>query len=74
MSDKLTLWVCGKYCGAPAGGGIVWELIGLFSSEAAAVAACRTDYYFVGPAVLNEVLPDEPISWPGCYYPLAVAV
>jgi hypothetical protein len=48
-----------------------WEFVGVFSSEEKAAAACATKANFIGPAVLNERLPDETQPWPGAYYPLA---
>jgi hypothetical protein len=65
------MWLTGKYIGEcdGEGNGICWELIGVFSSEEKAVAACLNEYYFIGPVELDEVLPDETVEWPGCYYP-----
>lgn len=48
-----------------------WYFQGVFDTEDAAVAVCKTELHFVAPAVLNEVLPDEVEDWEGCYYPLA---
>jgi hypothetical protein len=48
-----------------------WEVLGIYSSEAAAAARCRvagTD--FVGPLSLDVDLPEELIEWPGAYHPL----
>ena len=41
-----------------------WEFAGVFDTEAAADAACRTHDYFYGAAELNEELPDEASEWP----------
>ncbi len=60
------MWLTGKNNGE-YDGGICWELIGVFSTEA--IAACLNEYYFIGPVVLDEELPDETVAWPGCYYP-----
>jgi len=49
----------------------VWAFIGMFDDKQAAIEACTTRDHFVGPAILNERLPDELESWPGAYYPLA---
>jgi len=62
------MWLTGKNNGE-YDGGICWELIGVFSTEEKAVAACLNEYYFVGPVELDEVLPDETVEWPRCYYP-----
>jgi hypothetical protein len=66
----MKLWVVGqnKFEGPD---GIVWELGGVFSTEALAVEACRSQEYFVFPVELNEQLPEESIVAPGCYYPKA---
>ena len=60
------VWICGKWVeeGSP------WEFQGVFDSEENALAACATDDYFIGPAIINERLPDgEYDPWPGLYYP-----
>ena len=48
-----------------------WEFQGVFLSKERAIAACRTDQYFIGPATINESLPHERRVWEGAYYPLA---
>ena len=55
--------------GTPPEGPRVWEFMGVFISEDLAVAACTTPRHFVGPALLNERIRDEPIPWPGGWYP-----
>ncbi len=51
--------------------GVTWEFQGLFSSEAAAVTACRSATYFVAPARLNIAGADETAAeWPGLRWPL----
>lgn len=50
----------------------VWEFIGVFSTEEKAVAACRDYTYFVGPARIDEQLPDETVEWTGSYYPISM--
>ena len=43
---------------------------GVFDTEDAAVAACRTDLYCVCPAQMNKALPHElELSGPGAWYP-----
>ena len=64
-SDTPIVWVAGQHHGGPA-----WELLGVFSAEQAAVAACTTQDDFVGPVPLDTVLPVESVDWPGSYYPL----
>jgi hypothetical protein len=42
----------------------------VFSAEASAVSACTTQDDFVGPVLMDTVLPVESVDWPGSYYPL----
>lgn len=59
-----TVWIVGRHCGeAP------WEFVGVFTTEKAAVDACKETTHFVAPAVLDLELPPERMTWPGCYYP-----
>lgn len=49
-----------------------WEFQGVFSSQEKAVAACRNERYFIGPAVVDAEIPDDsrdPQEW-GAYFPL----
>lgn len=68
--DMTQVWVCGRVthiCTQPR----EWELQGVFSTEEAAVSACRDHTYFVGPVKLNESLPHETLpEWPGAHYPI----
>jgi len=48
-----------------------WQFVGVFDSEEKAVAACKTNRYFVAPYTVNEVAPEEARPIPGGYYPLA---
>ncbi len=64
----MGLWVVGKAINIK---NCKWEFQGVFSSEQRAIDACITDRYFVGPAVLDEALPDKRIEWPNAYYPFA---
>ncbi len=61
-----TVWVCGK----SVEGVQAWEFQGVFSSEDLAAFACRTESYFIGPAIIDLPLPDDPVEWVGAYYPL----
>lgn len=47
-----------------------WEVQGVFSSEKKAVAACRTQFYFVMPLTLDAEVPDETTDMADAYYPL----
>ena len=60
------LFVCGKVTTYPA-----WELCGVFTTEAKAVAACLDDFYFVGPVEVDKVYTESTVdNWPGHYYPV----
>ena len=48
---------------------IAWDILGVFTSNEKAVAACHDENCFVGPLNLDEPLPPEIGEWPGCYYP-----
>lgn len=48
--------------------GRVFEVMGAFASESEAREACRAGEW-IGPLALGARLPDEPIEWPGAYYP-----
>ena len=63
----MKLWIVGKSVGPR---GEEWEFQGVFDSKKKAISACKSDRYFIGPAMLNEELPEKPEEWPGCYYPL----
>ena len=66
MNEQV--WICGKTTDES---GRSWELLGVFTSEEKAVAACTELWHFVGPAAIDTRLPDESVAWAGCYYPLA---
>ena len=46
-----------------------WALRGVFETADEAIAACLDGTYFVGPAIMGEVIPAELRPWPGCVYP-----
>lgn len=48
----------------------VWEFQGVVASEEAAIKACKTPMYFIFPATIGEILPDESVELYGAYYPL----
>ena len=67
----MELWIVGKYIGiALKIDGMVWEFGGVFSDKQKAIGACTNENMFVGPALLDEILPDESTNWEGCWYPL----
>lgn len=47
-----------------------WMIIGVFTTEAAAVAACRTPRHFVGPIPVDTDLGDTCEPWPDSYRPV----
>ena len=60
-----SLWIVGREFDYNA-----WEFCGVFSTKQKALDACATREHFIGPATLDERLPDMRITWPGAYYPL----
>lgn len=72
MTDKL--WICGQITKYEERDGVVsseWEFAGVFDTEEKAIAACHTDWFFIGPTNLNGEWPIETTEWTGAYYPLA---
>lgn len=64
----MTLWIVGQSLNAPLGS--TWDFQGVFSSEAKACTACRTDAYFVFSVELDGELPHESQLPPDIWYPL----
>lgn len=54
--------------------GEVWGLMGIFTTQEAAEAACTAHTDFVGPVTLDMHLLETPEDWPGVYYPRVPAV
>ena len=48
-----------------------WHVQGIFTDEADAISACRTEKYFVMHVEENETLPHEEVP-SVCYYPCAL--
>lgn len=48
----------------------IWHLQGTATSEGIAVSMALSEVYFIGPVPLNTLFPEQPISWPGAYFPL----
>lgn len=65
----MEFWIVGKYVQQQKSGA-VWEFQGLFSSRALAIKNCINSQYFIAPAELDKLLPDESIEWPGVEYPI----
>jgi len=47
------------------------EVVGVFSTEEKAAAACTEWNRFIGPLEMDTAAPDT--EWPGAYYPMARA-
>lgn len=68
--DGQSCWIVGQALIAEDGVDHgAWLFQGVFATEELAVVACVGRNYFVGPATLNEALPNEAEDWPGHYYP-----
>lgn len=62
--EATTLWIAG-YMRKDS----QWEFVGVFSHESLAACACKDERYFVAPALLDRVTPEETTTWPGAYFP-----
>ena len=64
----MKLWIVGI---ALNDKGTEWAFSGVFDDEKKAIVECKTEMYFIGPAILNQVFSQENvIDWPHAYYPL----
>lgn len=61
--DPVKLWIAGNLANEP------WDVLGVFDTETAAIAACHSKTCFVGPIRLNEKLPDRVSTWPDIFFP-----
>ena len=69
MSEEW--WLCGQIIGGPSSQGRYrWDFQGIFSTEQAAVRACKNNRYFIQPVELDKEYPEEPITLSRGYYPL----
>ena len=68
--DKI-IWIVGEYKGKTENGSHAWDVVGATYTEDMAISYCTTTDHFIGPIEMNKRLPDETVTWPGCYYPLA---
>lgn len=73
------VWITGKFNGETKDG-IIWNLRGIFHNEKDAKDLCIDETYFIVPIevdraisieTVDEIMLDETIELPGCYYPLA---
>jgi len=65
----MKVWIAGSQPGSHKVGEVVWDILGVFDTEAGARAACTKPYHFIGPLEMNVRLPDETLEWPGSFYP-----
>jgi hypothetical protein len=68
---KTKLWIVGEYI-LEVGGKAAWDFVGVFDSEERAIAACKKENHFVGPAELNGK--ETFGTWRGAYYPISEAM
>lgn len=62
----MTVYVVGKLLLAAG----AWEFIGVCFEEAKALSVCEGHPdYFIGPAEMDAVAPDQTVPWPGAYIP-----
>lgn len=71
MEKESRYWIIGQIHGEHDEEGFVkWSFVGVFDTEEQAVENAKPySNYFIGPAKMNELLPQEPSVWEGCYYP-----
>lgn len=69
-TEIMGAYIVGDYMGGESLG-VIWEMVGVFTSEEKAVAACTKKSHFVAPLEMNAIAPDETVEWPDCYYPLS---
>jgi len=70
FADVLKCWVVGQALKDQDGSyGRAWVFRGVFSTEVAALRVCDNPACFVGPATMDEALPEEVADWPGAFYP-----
>lgn len=65
----MELWIVGKVPQRTQN--TQWEHVGVFSTELKALAACTSEFHFIGPVKLDEAAPTERTQWPGAYFPKA---
>lgn len=65
----MKLWLVGRF----RDGSDEMEMCGVFSSEELALAQCTTPLHWMGPAELDQPMPEEKVDWPGFRYPVPIA-
>ena len=66
----MKVWIVGKLLEYSKKGSR-WDFGGVFSSEEKAKTACYDKTYFMGPAILDEEVPEASVPWDDAYYPKA---
>lgn len=63
----MQVWIVGKVLSTND-----WAFQGVFTTEAKAIAQCRDEFWFIGPATIDDdsIPLDEIKEWPGAYYPI----
>ena len=67
----MKLWIVGKFIESTTDGR-VWEFAGVFDDKIKAILHAinaKDKNHFVGPAELNNGLPEEKQDWKGSFYP-----
>jgi hypothetical protein len=59
----MELWICGQYKSGETPN-VVWDFQGVFSNKQKAIDACIDKPYFIAPAILDKMFPEETIVWP----------
>lgn len=67
----MNLWVVG-YQIRNSTTGTEWNFCGVFEDEETAKQQCISEHYFIAPAVMNRVAPNEQ-HWTGMRHPLREA-
>ena len=60
-----TVYIVGKDCDQYG-----WHFQGVFSDINLAIQACLTPNHFIGPAIVNEQLPEKASEWVGAWRPI----
>ena len=71
-SNGSTVWIVGRFY--EDHNYMTWDFQGVFIDQKEADAACLDENWFVGPAIVGQVLPEATSGWPGLYYPKVTAV
>jgi hypothetical protein len=61
------------YVGTPYETLVMPSVVGVYDTEALAVAACTTSYHYLFPMVINQTEPEAPHDNPLAWYPIGQA-